>query len=441
MVVSPEPREAEASEAVDVGESVLMVALTRVRFDSRVQRAARASSAIVATHVFTLGDGSTPFETDDGIDHTSVGLGRAAAVSVRGSSYADAPKASLLQPILTSGKTFLRPLWFTWKVLRSEIGSKPSIVYCHDYDTLIVGLLFKALRGARIVYDSHEFWPEKTPKQAISVRKVSGPVLIERFALRHVDEMLVVSDGIRDQYTAFYPKLPAVRIVRNVPNHPNQPPSDSCDQGERVLMMVGAISPHRGLEVGIRAINLLPKRFCLRIVGTNNDPRYLASLEEIASANGVADRVRFEDPREPAELPAYLSATGFASLVLIEDASASYAHTLPNKFFESIAAGLPVVVTPLAELKSAIDDLGCGIVASEATPTGVAEAVLEAEASAPGLRLGVERAQERYSWTRESRTIHDAIVAALRGAGRSLPPQGAKSDQAQTGLALEYDVD
>jgi len=280
--------------------------------------------------------------------------------------------------------------WFNAVVLKRVASLRPRIVYCHDVDTLPAGLACQLLFGSAVIYDSHEYWPDKTHiGQLVKLRSTTFS-LIEWVALRRVDAMIVVSDTIADLYRARFRKTPAVSVVRNIPTSVAK--VEAVGQPGRRLAMVGAITQFRGIELAVDSLTLLPEA-TLMVVGPCSNPSYREGLIEKIRILGIEDRVSLRDPVDPSELLDFLVQNADISLILIEGVSTSYQNALPNKFFESIAAGVPVVVSNLPQLAEITDKYRCGLVLRESSPTALAEHIVSAFDDLQALRHGVAVAQ------------------------------------------------
>ena len=84
----------------------------------------------------------------------------------------------------------------------------------------------------------------------------------------------------------------------------------------------------------------------------------------------------------------------------------SYLYCLPNKLFESIQAGIPVLVNDLPDCVALIEQFGIGARVVNDTPEGWYEALAEAESKSPAWKVqaidGMREAQAALNWENES---------------------------------------
>jgi glycosyltransferase involved in cell wall biosynthesis len=328
------------------------------------------------------------------------------------SRRSDTPEV-LDRSLAASASAGLRRLLTTADYYRRGIGLvrrlRPELIHANDYNTAWIGLAGKLFGGSRLVYDSHELWPDR------NLRPEWRPwlLLCEALFVRAADEVITTSPGYAEVMAGRYRVAPP-RVVRNVPDWRAEP---AAPHAEEVPLAVyfGAVTRNRGLPAALRALALLPE-LRLRIVGPEAWG-YRATLAELAAELGVEDRLELLDPVAPEEAPAVLGDAD-VGLALIEPACLSYEMTLPNKLFEYVAAGLPVLSSDVPVLAREVREQGIGAVADPADPAAVAaalRALLEPEANAR-FRLAAARLAAEATWQREREKL--AAVYAAAGARR-----------------------
>jgi glycosyltransferase involved in cell wall biosynthesis len=286
---------------------------------------------------------------------------------------------------------------------------RPELIHANDYNTAWIGLAGKLLGGSRLVYDSHELWPDR------NLRPEWRPwlLLCEALFVRAADEVITTSPGYAEVIAGRY-RVPPPAVVRNVPEWRAEPAPGET-HSPPLAVYFGAVTRNRGLPAALRALALLPE-LRLRIVGPEAWG-YRATLAELAAELGVADRLELLEPVAPQEAPAVLGDAD-VGLALIEPACLSYEMTLPNKLYEYVGAGLPVLSSEVPVLAREVREHGIGAVADPADPAAVAaalRAVLEPEANAR-FRAAAARLAAEATWQREREKL--AAVYAVAGAER-----------------------
>ena len=353
---------------------------------------------------------------------TSTVLDRSLASGSASAASAESDTSAVPNSAFVSGSTVarLRRLVNTADYYRRGIGlvrrTRPELIHANDYNTAWIGLAGKLLAGSRFVYDSHELWPDR------NLRPEWRPwlLLCEALFVRAADSVLTTSPGYAEVIAARY-RVPSPAVVRNLPEWRAEPgAAQAAGSGPRagkapLAVYFGAVTRNRGLPTALRALALVPE-LRLRIVGPEAWG-YRATLAELAAELGVSDRLELLEPVAPGEAMAVLGDAD-VGLALIEPACLSYEMTLPNKLYEYVAAGLPVLSSDVPVLAREVRKQGVGAVADPADPAAVAaalRAVLEPEANAR-FREAARRLATEATWEREREKL--AAVYGAAGAGR-----------------------
>ncbi len=244
-----------------------------------------------------------------------------------------------------------------------------DIATANDLDTLPAVYWASRIKGRDCVYDSHEYFTEVP--ELVGRRRVQRVwQWIERQIFPNLRCCMTVCQSIADVYSEKYGVK--VEVVRNVPNRCVTPvalaPIDVPQ--ERVVLYQGALNMGRGLELLIDAMALV-NNACLLLVG-DGDCRN--ELQERARRNGMESSVRFVGRVDFKDLPSYtqLATIGVS---LEENFGLNYRYALPNKLFDYIQAGKPVLVSDLPEMAAMVSHYGCGEIVYGRTPQLLAEQI------------------------------------------------------------------
>jgi glycosyltransferase involved in cell wall biosynthesis len=284
---------------------------------------------------------------------------------------------------------------------------RPNVVHAHDAAMLLPGLLAARLGGARLVYDSHEL------ATGVPYRGGAWPALVaavERLGVPRADAVIAVSDGIAARIQQRYSLSRRPAVVRNVPDLPPPGAVPAVDLRDRMgigdaplVVHQGAVSAERGCEALLRALGLVPDAHLL-FLGAEGE--YGGRLAGLAARCGVAERTHVVPPVAPEALLSH-TAQADVGVSLLDDCCENHRLALPNKLFEYLAAGLPVVVSDLPEAGSLVRERGVGFPADAADPGSVAAALREAlsRRSDPDLRQRIELAASELRWANEKQRL------------------------------------
>ena len=287
--------------------------------------------------------------------------------------------------------------------------ARPALVHANDYNTMWVGVAAKLLVGSRLVYDAHELWPDRNGRWEARWWLLACEAIFVRLA----DAVVTASPGYAACMARRY-RIPAPAVVRNIPAasersiEPRVPGT-----GPARVVYAGGILRGRGLEQTIDALAHIP-HVELALIGPGSTG-YVAELRRHAAQAGVSERVDFRAAVPPGELVAAL-ASACLGLSIIQPVCLSYELTLPNKVFEYLAAGLPVLVSDLPVMAAFVAEHGVGEAVAADDPIAIAAAI--GRLTAPGARDALQRrvtiAATTLTWERERERLLAAYRADVR---------------------------
>lgn len=239
----------------------------------------------------------------------------------------------------------------------------------NDLDTLLG--LYKAtkIRHKKLIYDSHEYFTEvpelvRRPKTQKKWRN------IEQHIFPKLKRCITVCDSIAEIYHKTYGVR--VSVIRNLPYRLEVVPPKAQLQlpSSNVILYQGALNMGRGLETMIQAMQYIDNA-CLLIIG---DGDIRAELQKISNESGLSRRIIFTGKIPFHELPAYtqLATIGIS---LEEDLGGNYHYALPNKLFDYIQAGKPVLVSNLPEMAQIVSTYQCGEIVKDREPHNLAKQI------------------------------------------------------------------
>ncbi len=299
---------------------------------------------------------------------------------------------------------------------------RPDAIHAHDAAMLLPGLLAARRSGARLVYDSHEL------ATGVPYRGGAWPATVaavERLGAPRADAVIAVSAGIAARLSERYRLRRPAAVVRNLPDLPPPRPGSAPDLrrelalGDSPLILhQGSAAPGRGGETLVRALAALPEAQLLFLGAAEPDAKRLAA---VAREAGVAARTRFLGPVPPEALLSH-TAQADVGVSLLEDSCDNHRLALPNKLFEYLAGGLPIVVSDLPEAAELVRGRGIGRCADPGDSESVAAALRAALAGRADadLRRRLAEAASELSWEREKARLLEvyerlASVAPSRG--------------------------
>ena len=290
-----------------------------------------------------------------------------------------------------------------WSIIGPLLEERADVYHAHDIDGLLPCLAAARLsrRQTRVVYDSHELWSGHARDKVHRKRRVL--VALEGPMLRAADALITASPAYTEEIVGRYRYRGPAHTLLNVPVFRTEeelaPMWIRRRSDARVLVTaVGVFQYGRGGLPLIRALEFLPAHFDVELVGPFPQPAYEAELRNAALPFG--DRVRFEGPISPPEVITRMAAADI-STVLIEPLSLSYRYTAPNKLFDSMMAGTPIVASDMPVIAQVVRDEAVGEVCDVSSPADIARAILAAVERSAEYASNCRHAAERYNWENE----------------------------------------
>lgn len=360
------------------------------RSESRIMREARALAKIgLFSHIHLLGVRSDNLPDREEIS-ASITLHRLGPAKDR---FTSAP-ARIVWLICWMSAVF-------WFCLREPL----ACLNAHSLPVLPLAVLIKTVKRCGLVYDAHELETETGYSQGLRKRLAQS---IERLLIHWCDRHIFVGQAIAEWYQERYGLLnPAV--VYNVPDV--QCPIEVDAQGglrgrlgihsqQSIALYQGLLGQGRGIETLLKAAQNVPE---VAFVFLGFGP-----LEaRVCQASKAQSNIHFH-PRVPHEELLQLTASADFGLSLIEPVSLSYELCMPNKLFEYMQSGVPVLVSPTTEQKQLIERFGAGLVAasgSVADITAVLERALKSDRDA--MIEGCRAATAHYAWENQVDRLRD----------------------------------
>jgi glycosyltransferase involved in cell wall biosynthesis len=283
--------------------------------------------------------------------------------------------------LLRRGWTFLR---FAGRSVRLALELDYDLAFATStpITAVIPGLAAKWFRGKPFVFEVRDLWPELP--RALGLRNpfvLGGMSLLEFLGYRSADACIGLSPGIVDGIRArSADSLPIAMIPNGCDLEVFHPAKRAhltlpgIAPGDFVAGFTGAHGIANGLDALLDVAAELKRRGDARVklafIGDGKEKGRLAAL---AAERGL-DNCLFYPPVPKAELGA-ITASFDCGLMVLKDIPAFYRGTSPNKFFDYLAAGIPVVNNYPGWLAGLIRDNECGIVVPPADPVAFADAL------------------------------------------------------------------
>jgi glycosyltransferase involved in cell wall biosynthesis len=283
---------------------------------------------------------------------------------------------------------------------------RADLLVSNDLDTLLPNFLVHRLRKTPIVFDSHEYFtgvPELVNRPF--VQKIWKS--IERRLLPRLKETITVNGSIADLYKKEYGIT--MKVVRNIP--PAVMPTTVLSRKElglpedkHIIILQGAgINIQRGSEEAVQAMQYLSGTVLLIAGGGDVIPLLMSMVKEL----NLNDKVIFI-PKQPFNRLFHYTKCAEIGLTLDKDTNINYRFSLPNKLFDYIHAGIPVLASPLVEIRRIIETYDIGMLIDSHDPRHIAsriEYMLGDKNKRENWLSNLRRAADELRWEKEEEVL------------------------------------
>lgn len=296
-------------------------------------------------------------------------------------------------------------------LLRYLKSRKWDAIWANDLDTLWPAWKIARKQNIPIIYDSHEYFTEAAGLTGRPFPKWVWTQIEKRIfpKLRHV---FTVNESIAQIYRDQY-KVP-VKVLRNVPFlSPKGIREQSrhelgLPEGKLAILQGAFMDKDRGVLDAVSAMQHL-EGVHLLLVGAG---------EEWEKAHVLRTDLQLESkitilPKQPYERLAAMTRTADVGLSLDKGLHFNYYYSLPNKLFDYIHARVPVIVSPLPEVKRVVETYGVGEVIEDWSPENIASAIQKVlKTDRNQWEEGLARASAECNWEKESEVIVESLKEA-----------------------------
>jgi glycosyltransferase involved in cell wall biosynthesis len=291
------------------------------------------------------------------------------------------------------------------RVYNKAIELEANIYHIHDPELIPYGLRLKSADKI-IIFDAHEDLPKQIIGKAYLNKLTRGVLsriigIYERRVCNHFDAIVSATPSINEKFLRINPKSV------NINNYPllGELSSDEFDWSKKMehICYIGGISAIRGITFIVHAMSFVTSGARLKLVGPFSNENLAKEVRRMNGWSNV-DELGFLDRKEVASV----LSTSIAGLVTFLPLP-NHIDAQPNKMFEYMSAGIPVIASDFPLWREIIEENKCGICVDPAKPNEIANAIdyivsHPNEAEKMG-RNGKNVVIEKYNWAIEEKKL------------------------------------
>jgi len=287
---------------------------------------------------------------------------------------------------------------------------KPNLVLANDLDTLPATYLATLFKRYKLIFDAHEYFtgvPEIQNKPF--VKKIwTG---LEKAILPKIKYCLTVNNSIAFLYKTQYNQ--AFNVVRNVPMANNFPTKIKSrkelgiDENDFVVILQGSgININRGAEELMASIKYLDDRVKILIIGSGD---VWENLLQLSKAEEIKNRVQLINKMSYQKMLQYTYNANLG-VTLDKPGNPNYDNSLPNKIFDYLYCGIPVLAGDLKEISKLINTYRVGLTIDKVDPESIANGIhyfLFNNSFYEECKKNTVAVKKDISWEKEYKSLHN----------------------------------
>ncbi|MEK3910890.1 glycosyltransferase family 4 protein [Paenibacillus sp. FSL H7-0331] len=315
-----------------------------------------------------------------------------------------------------SSRRLTRMLFTTIRVFRECLRQDADIYHYHDPELMPIGLLLKIL-GKRVIYDVHEDVPRDIFSKGWIPDWLKKPVslsveAIERFVSKRMDAIIPATPFIAERFRTYNPHTYEIQnfpLLDELISH-----EGSKIKEHNNIAYIGSISEVRGIKDTIECLEQLNRIMPVNLLlgGNFSPPELLDQVRQLSGwkfvdYRGRVDREQFREIMSQSKL----------GLVVLHP-EPNFIMSQPNKLFEYMSAGIPVLASDFPLWKQIIEGNQCGLCIPPMKPHLMANAiryVLEHPEEAQRMgENGRQAAVTHYNWEPEGHKLNELYEQLMK---------------------------
>lgn len=299
---------------------------------------------------------------------------------------------------------------FQLHLFKELLFRKADLLFANDLDTLLPNYLTSILKLKPLIYDSHEYFTGVPELQKNHFKRWIWK-LLERMIVPNLSFMFTVNSSIAKLYYDEYGI--DVKVMRNLPMQRQTTVTKTkkelaFPEDKNIVLLQGAgINVDRGAEEAVEAMQFVNNAILLIIGGGDA----IENLKAFTKKLHLEEKVKLL-PKQPLEELMNYTAIADIGLTLDKDTNINYRYSLPNKLFDYIQAGVPVLASPLVEVKNVIDEYSVGECITSHEPKAIANKINAMLVDKPKLALykaNALKARELLCWEKEKKALEEVL--------------------------------
>lgn len=278
-----------------------------------------------------------------------------------------------------------------------EIGA--DVYHAHEPDSLQVGVKLKKKTGAKLIYDSHEYYPEAFSEHFSLLKGVIQDMvyLYEKRLAKGSDYIITVNDLLVGKFKKYN------KNVELIPNYPvfTEGVFDKKYDNKPIFVYAGGLREDRGILKILEAVNISKQDAKYIFMGEFETAEFKDKVYKYIEDNLKNVDIEFTGKIPHPKVFEYLTCAD-AGFVLLQPYNWRYVNSEPIKLFEYMMSKTAVIGSDFPMMKDVIEKSQCGFVVKPDNPTSISKIIDYVCKNREEIRImgenGFRSANEYYNW-------------------------------------------
>ncbi len=327
------------------------------------------------------------------------------------------PQNQQIQQIINRGFIIFANTFLTLSPFERFVYEKASrfdfdLIHCHDLPVLKPAVLLSAERDVPLIYDAHELYPsQKIHPLRLRMRNYIN----ERMYIKYADYVITVNQFIAEIMKKRY-GIRDIGVLMNCTEPPEYfSPDDyrgylreklNLSKDKKIVLFQGVISRERNIDSIVKAFKYLGDDIKLVFIGYGD---YVERLKDLIKKERLKRRVFYLGQVPSDEILKYTAGADLG-IIPYEPIDENHLYCSPNKFFEFIISGVPVMANRLPFFEMMNEKYGVVVFADMKRPLELAKRIKEIllnDEEIMRLRTNAISASEELNWRTEEKKLYD----------------------------------
>ena len=302
--------------------------------------------------------------------------------------------------------------WFyikAFKEIKKLHQEKPiDAVISRDPGALPYLAKLKKIRGIKVFYQPHNFYVDLSRRPDVNPTNAKKYHLLEKNYISKIDGVLCLQEA---QAELFRNEFPDQTVLVAKPGLLRIKPYAPAGFYRKLIGYVGSLQLKKGINTLLEAFKLVGKNEFKVILVGGRSQKEIAEVKQRIFELGLEDRVLITGWVSYEQVEVYLEKIS-VGIIPLTDEFYNQHLTAPNKFFDYLSHGIPVVASDLPSTRSFMNQNEGGLFVPTGDPEKLAQAIKVVFKTEDGYNTFRESAHAKakdYLWKNQAKTMIELI--------------------------------